>query len=304
MPKIPCKLCGSCGRYHDITLMVCPCGADLSKTPAAAVEMETAFAMRGNLTEGMPVYVQKCSACGTESFTADPAKRVKICYACHKARVATVTPTLYVSIDKVEEPEEEERNAPPVMEATVEKTPESQSDDAAQWRGILGGVQNAVSASPQDEDDDDDDAPGWGSLLGGTAQASVPAAVQKSIPVPAAAPASAPAPAPKNQEITLTALRYGRYAFTLKAGDRELPLLMGRYAAHGDFLQQDIRVSGEHCKIEYRNGEWWVVDNHSTNGTAVNGRFLDINGEHILRSGDELMLGHHADSMAFRVSIR
>ena len=66
MPKIPCKRCGTCGRYHDITLTVCPCGADLGKIPAMAVEMETAFAARGALHEGMPVYVQKCSACGAE----------------------------------------------------------------------------------------------------------------------------------------------------------------------------------------------------------------------------------------------
>ena len=39
-------------------------------------------------------------------------------------------------------------------------------------------------------------------------------------------------------------------------------------------------------------------------GTAVNRRFLDPGGEQVLRDGDELTLGHHAASMAFRVQIQ
>lgn len=300
MPKIPCKRCESCGRYHDIAQTVCVCGADLSGTAAAAVERETALAARGTLREELPVYVQKCSACGTENFTADPAKRVKSCRNCHKARVATVVPVLYVGADRTEAPEEEERETPEILPKQAESTPQAETDDAARWRGILGGVQSAVSAAggeaadPVDEDEDEDEAPGWGDLLGGTAAGSAPAAVS---------PASVPPPVRKVSSVTFTALRYGSYSFTLKADDGALPLLVGRYAAHGPFLQRDGRVSGEHCSISFRGGSWYVTDNHSTNGTAVNGRFLPINGEQVLRDGDELMLGHHADSMAFRVRV-
>lgn len=286
MPKIVCKLC-SCGLYHDISVAACSCGADLSRTVAAPVERETALAHRGQINEDLPVYVQKCSACGAESFTVDPAKRTKICHNCHKARIATVKPVLYVDMPE-EEPVEEE-SGPRIAPVVVEEADDGSTE---RWKGVLSGVQSAVGAekpeeTDEDEDDDDDDeVGGWGSLIGGSE------------------PAPKPAPAPTVSELTLTAIRYGSFTFTLKADQPDLPLMLGRSAACARFLSQDGRVGNNHCRIEFRAGSWYVIDNHSANGTAVNKRFLPINGERMLQNGDELMLGHHPDSMAFRVTIR
>ncbi len=320
MAKIPCKKCPKCGLYHDIAEVSCPCGADMSAVQAVAVEMDEALSHRGNLHENAVVYVQKCSACGAENFTADPAKRVKICYNCHKARVAMVKPVVYVSVEKVPEVEEEPRNAPEIRIAEVAPVTEEEAHEADSWKGILSGVQSAVGATPAApaaEDDDEDDAPaGWGSLLGNAAPTApapapiptpVPAAPRPT-PVPTPTPVPRPTPAPVNpglrgRTITFTALRYGSLTFTLRAGQSQLPLLLGRSAAYAEFLRQDIRVGNEHCYIDFRDGVWMVIDNHSTNGTAVNGAFLDYNGKQVLRDGDQLMLGHHGDSVLFQVSI-
>lgn len=80
--------------------------------------------------------------------------------------------------------------------------------------------------------------------------------------------------------------------------------MLGRSANQGAFLSQDGRVGNEHCYLFFRNGNWFVRDNNSKNGTAVNSRDIGLNGECMLSDGDELKLGHHPDSVAFRISIK
>ena len=306
MRRIVCKKC-RCGLYHDITVSACECGADLTRVAAMPVEGEIPPEHYGQIDENLSVYVQKCSACGAENFTADPAKPAKICYNCHKARIGSVPPVLFEAEVKEEKPAQTEEVGYHVAPA-VKIIEEEEDDGAARWQGILGGVQKAVGGMekpapveapvevPSDDDDDDDiGAGGWGALLGGA-----PAN-------PKTGPQVEPSPQPAavtGRELTMTALRYGRLSFTLKADQQNLPLLLGRSAAYSEFLQQDGRVGNEHCYLMFRGENWYVIDNHAANGTAVNKKFLPINGEQILRDGDELMLGHHPDSMAFRVTIR
>ena len=102
--------------------------------------------------------------------------------------------------------------------------------------------------------------------------------------------------------ITLTAITYGQFAFTVKASDGK-PYLLGRSANQHEFLKHDLRVGNEHCYLVFKNGFWYVIDNHSSNGTAVNSQDIGLDGERILNNGDELKLGHHSDSMAFRITI-
>ena len=80
--------------------------------------------------------------------------------------------------------------------------------------------------------------------------------------------------------------------------------MLGRSAEQSAFLENDHRVSNRHCYLSYKNGAWYVKDNHSSNGTAVNSRDIGLNGESRLNDGDELKLGHHPDSMAFKVMIK
>lgn len=261
MRSIPCRICNQCGLHHDISVKICGCGADLMGIPVLLVKEEIPPERRGMIREELPVYVQKCSACGAQNFTVDPGKPARICCNCHKSRIAMVTPVLFKDEpeDGVNQPEEAARASAEADE--FKDTDDDEADDVFQWQSILDGIQSA----------------------------------ERSVEAPVEA---------KEKEFTLTAVRYGSMTLTLLPNQQDLPFLLGRSAGLKEFLSQDLRVGNEHCYLAYRNGDWFVIDNHSANGTAVNGQFLDINGECILRDGDELVLGHHPDSMAFRIGIR
>lgn len=328
MGKIPCKLCSSCGLYNDLSVQTCECGAELAKVPGRLVDEPIPPERYGEIDRLLPVFVQKCSACGAENFTADSSRPVRVCYNCHKARVASVVPEPYKGEQTETPPSAED---PADMESRMVFRPARQPQapgiafpsladddgdeddddpDTVRWQAILGGVQSSLGSTPSvppvsnpapaailgskigNEDEEEDAADSWSRLL----------SKNKS---PVSAPAPVLAAQPKaGQELTLTAVRYGRLSFTLRAGQKELPFLLGRSAGYGSFLSQDPRVSNEHCYLAFQGGVWVVLDNHSTNGTAVNKRFLDWGGQQALHDGDELMLGHHPDSMAFQVGIR
>lgn len=59
--------------------------------------------------------------------------------------------------------------------------------------------------------------------------------------------------------------------------------------AGSDILINDQSVSGEHTIILYRDNDYLIKDNFSTNGTKVNGLSVD---EGKLKDGDEIKLGN------------
>lgn len=307
MGKIPCRLCGSCGRYSDLSVQVCRCGADLAKVPGRLVDEPIPPERCSEIDRSLPVFVQKCSACGAENFTTDPARPVRTCYNCHKTRVALVSPSPYetenVPLDSQNQQPPQIALHPLLPSLSLERETVSAENDnedsgsAAHWRSILESARSSapgpVSSAPADEYGNDEETDSWRSLLGGSTH-----------PAPEPAPAVVPAQPLAGHRLILTAIRYGPLSVTLQAGQKGLPFLLGRSAECGEFLSQDPRVSNEHCYLTFQSGSWVVIDNHSANGTAVNRQFLEFNGQRILQDGDELTLGHHPDSMAFRVNIR
>lgn len=322
MSKIPCKKCKSCGFYHDLSVMTCDeCGTDLQKTPAFLIETEDIPGEQyGEIDEAGTVFVQKCSACGALNFTADKNSPVKVCHNCHKTRVAAIEPVEYKeSLDNVHTDDDlkEEDDAVSADETVAQAGvnagttkvlfDDDDDDDSVQWQGILGNIRKSVGGAdpsivrkaetkpqaenpppPLDDDKDEDDeeeVSDWSGILGG-----------KPAPKKVAATPYKPA-------ITLTAIRYGRLSFTIEAKPNE-EYMLGRSANQSEFLCSDGRVGNEHCYLYFKSGSWYVKDNHSSNGTAVNSRDLGLNGESKLNDGDELKLGHHPDSMAFRITIK
>ena len=324
MSRIPCRQCKSCGLFNDFTVGTCECGVDLFQVPIIVIEEDNIpLAKIGSIAEDLSVYVQKCSACGALNFTPDKNKRVKVCYNCHKARVASIEPIAF--IDDEDSVEEEPTDCSgssggrtPVT--NTEKKPAAEirlngyddddddddDDDAtSSWAARLGNIrktvgsdesvvfppkttvptnQNAFAGTDEDDDEEDDDETDWSGVLGASAQ-----------PKPSR-------PQTPKHEITLTAIRYGRLSFSI-AADENVQYMLGRSAKQSSFLVQDGRVGNEHCIISFRKGHWYVKDNHSANGTAVNCRDIGEDGEQELFDGDELKLGHHQDSMAFRITI-
>ena len=81
----------------------------------------------------------------------------------------------------------------------------------------------------------------------------------------------------------------------------EAPITIGRYATLGDFLEQDGRVSGEHCTFSIEDGAWCVKDEHSTNSTLLDNRKVSDKTPVRLKKGSRLTLGNRLDSMEFEI---
>jgi len=52
---------------------------------------------------------------------------------------------------------------------------------------------------------------------------------------------------------------------------------------------EDTTVSAQHTRLAFRQGQWWVEDLHSTNGTFLNQEI--ITAPIVIASGDELRCG-------------
>lgn len=95
---------------------------------------------------------------------------------------------------------------------------------------------------------------------------------------------------------------------TFEIGDQQVTifvseiLIVGRASdVPGDFTPDvdlnlyrggELGVSRRHVRIRRRGSFIYIADLNSTNGTLLNGRRLIPEGERLLRSGDELRLGH------------
>jgi hypothetical protein len=79
-----------------------------------------------------------------------------------------------------------------------------------------------------------------------------------------------------------------------RVGER-LPLravnALGRDAGN-DIVINDEAASARHALVEFADGEWWVEDAGSTNGTIVNGEV--VRSRERLHWGDELAIGRVA----------
>jgi hypothetical protein len=65
-------------------------------------------------------------------------------------------------------------------------------------------------------------------------------------------------------------------------------LILGRSSV-GDFIVDDPTVSVRHARLAYRQGQWWLDDLASTNGTFLNGEMVKASA--LITDGDKIMLG-------------
>lgn len=72
---------------------------------------------------------------------------------------------------------------------------------------------------------------------------------------------------------------------------KNFPLTIGKLAEVCDYVIPDNTVSRMHIRLEQRNGQIYIFDLNSTNGTIRNGHMLGIQEEVAIEPGDELMLG-------------
>lgn len=80
----------------------------------------------------------------------------------------------------------------------------------------------------------------------------------------------------------------------LKFNDKEIVLgqgvtTLGRTADNTVSFASDSNVSRYHAEIEWRSGDFWLIDLGSSNGTTLNGE--PVKGDKKINDGDEIFLG-------------
>lgn len=63
------------------------------------------------------------------------------------------------------------------------------------------------------------------------------------------------------------------------------------FKEHGVSLYKDKEISTTHARIEIRNGQVFLIDNRSTNGTQLNNDDVDAQTPYLLKVGDVITMG-------------
>ena len=80
-----------------------------------------------------------------------------------------------------------------------------------------------------------------------------------------------------------------RLEFTIKKS----PFILGRSETYADgVISINKAVGRTHCQIVYKNGEHYVIDMNSSNGTQINGKRLTSEQPYKLKDGDVLRLAN------------
>ena len=109
---------------------------------------------------------------------------------------------------------------------------------------------------------------------------------------------------PVNESISLeyvSGIIHGSFNIIIDSDD--CPCLLGRSGIGREYFQYDPRVSNEHCYIMFSEGEWYIKDNNSTNGTRKNRIPIQPQVEVNIKNGDLIKLGKSEDSVELEVRI-
>ena len=341
MSKIPCRKCPDCGLINDITTEECVCGEDISYIPQVLYETDELPAyQRGKVDETHEFYSQKCPACGAVNYSGDKESPVKRCFSCAKAKISAVEPILFKErtpkpeAPKDEKPKEEpEKTEAKAEPAKTEAAPEPKEEKPAPAEAIEQPQETKPeqhNAQPEQVPIIEESKNAIDELFEINEEPANNAidelfAIEENVSAVNDAPEETLGAAENEDErkewsfrlsdmdefdslgkdIVLTAVRYGVYSFTVTADMvKDKPYMLGRSAGEYEFLSKDPRVSGFHCTLFVNDGQWYIQDNNSTNGTFVDDTDLGEGGCTDLQNGDRIKLGHSADSMEFQVSFK
>ena len=87
-----------------------------------------------------------------------------------------------------------------------------------------------------------------------------------------------------------------KFMLELGEGCVEDVFKMGRstgrhFKEHGVSLYKDKEISTTHARIEIRNGQVFLIDNRSTNGTQLNNDDVEAQTPMLLKDGDVITMG-------------
>ena len=69
-----------------------------------------------------------------------------------------------------------------------------------------------------------------------------------------------------------------------------VPFVIGKHTGLADYILNKSTVSRFHVRITEEDGQYFLTDLNSTNGTKVNGRLLAANEKVVLSQGDEVWI--------------
>lgn len=279
------RKCPKCGTYNIMAKATCVCGQFIrreipmnvddellqaesakEKEPAAA-EPEGTKEAEGEAEEKKGHYVQTCPNCRKEFVFASKDERLRRCTGCGKARIGMMEP---VFVEDEEEPAEgakaEDNSAGEAAGKGEDKNTQFMDEKIAAFDAMIAKMQEEDEKKETEKRDEEkpvrkEEYPGPLTIF------SVP-------------PYS-------GCKVTYTW--------------EEAPVLLGRSAALWEFLEQDGRVSNEHCYLCIEEGCWCVKDNHSRNSTLLNNRRVSSEKGLKLTVGARITLGNQMDSMEFEV---
>src|SRR5262249_55248495 len=70
-------------------------------------------------------------------------------------------------------------------------------------------------------------------------------------------------------------------------------IVIGRAPTSDVLLSKDKLTSRRHATVRYENGHYYLYDDHSANGTFVNGQQIEDTASHLLNDGDHVGIGEH-----------
>ena len=69
-----------------------------------------------------------------------------------------------------------------------------------------------------------------------------------------------------------------------------VPFVIGKHTGLADYILNKSTVSRFHVRITEEDGQYFLTDLNSTNGTKANGRLLAANEKVVLSQGDEVWI--------------
>ncbi len=270
MGKAACRKCDKCGRYSDITVDICECGAKLTELAQTVVDAGRLGDKKGSINESCSYYVQICVSCHEKLYSASKRNPFITCYKCKTTMLAEP-----VEVDDEQAIKQKEQE---LLDAEMPKPAPAPKP----------APKPAPAPNP---------APSYG------------AGYRAAKPAPAPKPASSPkggSSRPKHRATNSLALftENGLAPIAVLSPEQAIsPVMMGRDSLLSDYLHNDKRVGRNHCSLMCNNSKWFLTDNDSNNGTFVNNKYIKRNGVTVLKTGDLIKFGHDPDSFVARVEI-
>jgi pSer/pThr/pTyr-binding forkhead associated (FHA) protein len=126
-----------------------------------------------------------------------------------------------------------------------------------------------------------------------------------SAPTVAAAPPELPTlreagPAPTAQATLDRIEQPARFVLRADSGETlqeyhldKVEMVVGRAPNSDILLSKDKLTSRRHATVRYENNQYYLYDDHSANGTFVNGQQIEDTIPYLLRDGDQVGIGEH-----------